>query len=180
METLYELFFGDPTKVYCALGLIEVVLLGIWFSRRSERLRRWLLVPLVVAAAIFAADYAIETDREALIRITHQLTEDFQQKRFDVIDEYIAEDYKGYVGDKAGLMGKMRAASNPDVVKLVSIDLDIQGPEATMSIIVNIDIKMEVGKGRMSMLVPVHWEKRDEGWRVIKVDEPKAALPIGG
>jgi len=70
-----ETFFENPLYVYIALGLVEVVLLGIWFERRAPGAARAMIVPPVLAGVVALMAHWVVTDREQIQTASQDIAE---------------------------------------------------------------------------------------------------------
>jgi hypothetical protein len=181
MEAIKESLFGDPTSVYVALAVIEVLLGVAWFYRRTAKLQRLLVVPILLAGGVFALDTAIVTDREQLRETVEAMAEDFVAGRLDAIGQYIDDDYVGYRGgNKSELIEAIRNEGrirNVKSIGLSGMEIDVSGNLATMRLVSTITVDGSMYSGSVALHWQLRWVKRGDAWRLEHASEPKQGIP---
>jgi hypothetical protein len=91
------LFEGLPS-VYVALGGVAVLLLVIWWQQR----KRWCLIGVAVAAALIGLyallDYAVETDREQIVRKIKEMAAGVNAHKLDATFVHISDQFRSRGG----------------------------------------------------------------------------------
>jgi hypothetical protein len=180
MEAIKHALFDEPTSVYVVLGVAQLVLVAVWFYRRT-RLSRYLLpVPILLAGGVALLDAAIVTDREQIVQRVEAMRDDFVAGRLDKAGEYIDESYIGYRGgDKGEVVDAIQSEQRIRQVESISVssmDITVSGRAATMD--VTTTIRMDGGQfgGSIPLKWRLHWVKRDGVWRISGAEEPQTGF----
>ncbi|MBS3822213.1 MAG: DUF4440 domain-containing protein [Planctomycetes bacterium] len=180
MEAIHHALFGDPTSVYVALAIVEVLLGVAWFYRRTAKLQRLLVLPILLAGGVFVLDQAIVTDREQLGETVESMAEDFVAGRLDAIGRYIDDGYVGFRGaSKAELLeaihneGRVRNVTSID---LSGVEIDVSGNLATMWLVSTITVDGSMYSGSVALHWQLRWVKRGDVWRLEYASEPKRGI----
>jgi hypothetical protein len=89
----YSVF--DSPRLGIALAILVEVVLGIlWLSRR-ERIRRWYLLvgPAIVLLAVLV-DWAVETPREKVERVTRQIVQATEDENADLVISLLSDSFE--------------------------------------------------------------------------------------
>ncbi|MCD4824960.1 MAG: hypothetical protein K8S55_10145 [Phycisphaerae bacterium] len=179
MESLKQLFLEDPTYLYIALAVAELVLIVHWKARRTGRAAKMLLIPLVLAGGAFALERFVVTDREQLHQIITEIAHDAEKAEFDKATVYIAENYHGFGGNKTSLviLAKLKCKSfGIEKVKITNINIKVTGKRAEMALITAIHFNGEMS-GMACLKWKIFWVKLPEGWQIIEITKPQRAMP---
>lgn len=179
MDRLETAFCEDPFYVYFALALAELVLAGIWYEKRTRRWAATLLVPVVLAGAVVLVEKLVVTDREWLVRAAGEIAADFEAGKVDAAEKYLDEKLMGFFGVKQATLAAGRAALlkyDLQSVRLTKLEVQVDDERAKMHTVSIITFKGEEFSGRTSLIWDVHWLKRDDGWRIIRVDRPREGI----
>lgn len=177
MEGLRQAFLEDPLYVYFALGFAELVLAVIWHEKRTRRWSSALVVPPLLAAAVWALSTWVVTDREQIIRATEAIARDVEAGSVAAAEELLDDDYRGWESTKAGLLEAGRAALKMyriEKVGFTRMEVTVEGTEATLH--VGTIITLEGGKAGIAW--DVRWIKCPVGWRILEVSEPQSKLEL--
>ena len=181
MDTLKQWFLEDPTYVYIALAVVELILAAAWYYRRSGQYGWALLVPVILAGGVIALDRAVETDREQIRRTVREIAAEFSQGGLDIARKCIDETYHGFGGNKAKLLGRAEDLNRQRHLKSVKIKrcrIDVSGRRAEMEVTTVIHLSdSSAGGGVMWLLWKVNWVKRPEGWRIERLSDPTSVVP---
>ena len=181
MESLKQLFLEDPTYLYIALAVAELVLIVHWKARRTKQAAKILLIPLVLAGGAYALERFVVTDREQLHQIITEIALDAEKADFDKATAYLAEDYRGFGGNKTSLviLAKLKCETfGIEKVKITDIDIKVTGKRAEMALITAIQFSGEMS-GTAYLKWKIFWVKRKlpEGWQIIEITKPQRAMP---
>jgi hypothetical protein len=66
-------FVDDPLWAYVVCGFVALVLLVMFFTSKRVKFVVWIAVPLFIALGFYLLDRYVETDREQVVRKTHEL-----------------------------------------------------------------------------------------------------------
>ncbi len=203
MESIKIALLEDPLCIYILLAVAELVLAGLWRSRRArpqgcKALAACLLAPIALAGVVFAVETLVVTDRE---QITAALTEmadsvDGEDKSAGAVQtlrRYIDERAVVDLGDDFGGMGLnlTRAVGAArimieqyDLRKVTIRKLKVDFPEGQSSDAGQLRAETsftsvfsfdspELGKRPMALKWNLVWIKRRQGWRVQRVRPPQ-------
>jgi hypothetical protein len=177
MEGLRQAFLEDPLYIYIALGFAELVLAVI---RHETRARRWssaLVVPPVLAVAVWALSTWVVTDREQIIAATERIARGVEAGSVAAAEETLDDDYRGWAGDKAGILEAGRAALRAYPIQKVGftrVEVTVEGTEAALRLSTIVTIQ----EGKVGLVWDVRWVKRPSGWRIVAVDEPVSKVEL--
>jgi len=109
MDTLTYLFFEDPTTLWILLGLAELIALILWAQTHSRRAVTALILFPVVAVLLGLLDFAVETDREAVLRSIATMDRAAAAGDAEAVIERISPDYRTDRFNKDALAAAVRA-----------------------------------------------------------------------
>lgn len=177
MEGLQRAFFEDPLYLYITLGFAELVLAAVWHETRARRWSSALAVPPLLAVAVWALATWVVTDREQIIRAAERIARDAEAGSVAAAEELLDDDYRGWMGAKAGLLEAGRAALRMYRIKKVGftrVEVTVEGTEATL----HLGTIITLVEGKVGLAWNVRWVKRPSGWRIIGVDEPESKVEL--
>ncbi|HNX26915.1 MAG TPA: nuclear transport factor 2 family protein [Phycisphaerae bacterium] len=175
-----ELFCEDPTYLYIAVTILELLLLFIYFKTRSVRFAMSLLIPVAICWITFALDYFIVTDREQITLITREIASAVVKDDFKPAEKYLDDNYNGYGGDRSqiirlaeGVIKKIQIKS----CRLTDFNIRIVGRHANMTVVSTLRTDGAMGDGVYCLRWTVYWVKTNADWRIRSVEEPRQTLP---
>ena len=176
METLKRCFLENPTWVYTALVVVELVLFSMWFSTRSKG-RKWLLlVPLLVGVIVFALDWIVVTDREEMEATLTNITTSFRNGTIKEQTHVITDNYHGYLKTKTALINAAVGEAKKSRIESVGVvfqSVKVTGSRAEM----RIKTKVRLDTGQIIPLTwTIYWGKSDEGWKITEISAPDFGL----
>ncbi|MCJ7543682.1 MAG: hypothetical protein MUP47_03790 [Phycisphaerae bacterium] len=177
MEGPERAFLEDPLYVYIALGFAELVLAVIWHETRARRWSSALVVPPLLAVAVWALATWAVTDREQIIRATERIARDAEAGSVAAAEEFLDDDYRGFGESKAGLLEAGRATLKAYPIKKVGftrVEVTVEDTEATM----HLSTIITLVEGKVGLAWDVRWVKRPAGWRIVSADEPTSKVEL--
>jgi hypothetical protein len=177
METIRANFFEDPLYVYIALAFVELVLVAIWYERRTRAWAMWLLSPAVAGGLVLAVSTLVVTDREQILAAAGRIARDLEAGSLAAAGEYLDEGYRGLGGDKQGALAAGRAAIQAyriQSIRFTRMNVEVTSRQARMHAATIIElVSREWGSGGAALVWDVRWVKRKDGWRIVDVQEPQ-------
>jgi len=193
MDKITTALFEDPLYVYISLAIAELVVAAIWYERRTRRTAASLAAPLVLAGAVFALETLVVTDREEIIAALQLIareaeTDEGQAMPMDAARRYLDEQVRVDLADGYGgrnltrqqAIGAGRSVARELAIRRVkllklTVEVDNGRAKAHFTTIITF-VASELGQSRTSLIWDVHWLRRDAGWRIIRVEEPRTGL----
>ncbi len=173
MDEMKRILFEDPTYLYVALAVAELVLAGICYERRSKRLAILLAVPVLLAGAVFAIERTVVTDREQIIAAFREIVADIEKGNTAAFEKYVDDEFSAgaYISDKESAVNRLKMEvkkSGPITrIKINRVVVDDAGATRKM----RAGIMVVAGEYKLPLLLNLYWIKRGDEWRIIKADE---------
>ncbi|MFB3892474.1 MAG: hypothetical protein ACE15C_10685 [Phycisphaerae bacterium] len=191
MESLRETFFEDPTYVYIALAVAEIVLAAVWHERRTRRWALALLVPPALAVIVFGVERLVVTDRERITAVTRQIAADVEKNDIDAVAQYLNDRITApWVARTIGIpaapardvvmdAGKAMLRDHPvKSVTFVSLKVEVTGRRATMLAVTRIEFAAGEYKGMSGPVTwKLHWIKPKADWIIDEIDYGQGTGP---
>jgi hypothetical protein len=124
MDLLRYLLFENPLTLWILLGVAAVVAGLVWMRTGSPRAARAALGCLAAGVLIGVLAWAVETDRERLVRTLDTMAKAVDRGDAEVLIECISPQYRNGAFDKAALAGavrlglrQVRATADPPVIR---------------------------------------------------------------
>ncbi len=177
MEGLKRLLFEDPLYAYIALGFAELVLAVIWHEKRTSRALSALVVPPLLAGAVWLVATRVVTEREQIIAATEAIARDAEAGSVAAADEFLDEEYRGYAGTRDAVLEIAKAALRAyriEKVAFTQVEVTVEEDRAAMHIATVITLK----EGKVPLAWDVQWAKRPMGWRIVDLSEPQSKLGL--
>jgi hypothetical protein len=177
MEGLRRALLEDPLYIYIALGFAELALAVVWHEKRTGRAMAALVIPPVLAVAVWALAAAVVTDREEIIAATGTIARDVEAGSVSAAEEYLDDDCGGFGGSKEGLLDAARAAMKAYPIKKVGftrVEVTVEEDRAAM----HLGTMVTLEGGKQPVAWDLQWIKRPAGWRIIEVSEPQTKLEL--
>ena len=194
MESLKTAFFESPTYVYISLAIAELVLAAIWYERRNRRTAMALAVPVLLAGLVFAVEALVVTDREYITAALQAMAEEAEtgsgsdSAEFAAGRKYLDDAVRVDLGGSYGGVNLSKAqtieaarrvlrqlnVAKVAVPKLV-VEVDGRRAKTHFTTIITFTSK-ELGEQRTSLIWDLQWTKREDGWRITRVEKPQAGL----
>ena len=172
VNTITTALFEDPIWIYIALAAMLAALVALWRVRPGRRAAIGLLVPPVLAAAVFIVSAAVVTDRERITAAARAIAADVRAGKTDVLAEYLDEAYRGFCGTKPQAVKVCEAAIacyGVRVLTLRRLEVQPDGLSAEMQATTLIVVARSHAAGRRVQLNwNVRWAKRPQGWRIVE------------
>lgn len=172
MDTITTALFEDPIWIYVVLGVIEAALVARWWGQPERRATIGLLVPLVLAGAVFFISRAVVTDRERVRAATWAIIQDIQDGNTDVLAEYLDDEYRGFSGTKPQAVEACRLAIGRYGLRAVTVrqmEVQLVGRTAQMRVTTLIvPSKRQAGGRPVRLKWDVRWANRPQGWRIVQ------------
>ena len=174
-----EVLFEDPFWLGFIAGPILFVLWGIWYRTRARAAARVLLAGLVLAPLLFAIQWLVVTDREAIEQVTRRLSKAVEHRDIDAVIELFDP---GAAFDGGFDRGRFKehlvhlldkyTIKNPSVFGFV---VEVDGTRGTVRCAARCDIESTVWNGP----VPSNWElefsRIDDHWLITNLRPLKIA-----
>jgi len=172
MPTFVHHFTEDPAVPLIMITAAEAVLLTTWYYRRFPEKAVFLVIPVLLAGAVVSLDLAVETDREAIQRISYQMVQEYREGRIEDFAEGIAPSYSGYLTSRKRFLDTLRNKQKfvASVKILAMEEIIINGGKAGMLVHTKITPLESMASGKS--LVPwwnIGWRKFTEGWKIINI-----------
>ncbi len=178
METLKTLLFEDPTALYVALGLAEVVLAVMWFMRRHRPLLYWMLGLVALAGVLFAVERLVVTDREQIVLNAREAAQRLEANDVAGACEFLDDPCRGQfreaqvtVGetlarDEIRMLGEHILRANPvRRVGFGKFTIDVTGNFAKMDVMTILEFSGgEMKDQKFSLVWELHWVKKAGKW----------------
>ena len=182
--TRSELFFENPAYVYLTLALAEFALLAIWYERRGRNWALSLAAPVVAAAVVALVAHLVKTDREQIVAAAEDIAAAVQARQPARIPPHLDEQFTmslhGFTLLKADVVEVCNAETTQwgiNTVKFHKVEVAVDGKRARMRIITLIYYQ-QGGNQPISLIWNVDWIKRSDGWKILKVDEPRQGFEL--
>lgn len=182
MESLERTFFEDPTAVYVVLGLLGLILVGVWYGQRTAK---WLLALVVLAAlggGVYLLERAVVTDRELIWAAYDDIARSVARHEIERAATYLDGNYRGWGGLKVAAVlaatTAVKAYNIRDVRYMGRRTVELQGSQAH-SKVVTVILYGPDGRppSRTVLGWDVQWVKRDDGWKVRRATLSDDVLP---
>jgi len=177
-----ETFFENPLYVYIALGLVEVVLLGIWFERRAPGAARAMIVPPVLAGVVALVAHWVVTDREQIQTASQDIAEAIVQRQYGRIAPHLDEKFlahlHGSIVNKPAVVAVCKAQIARHGITKVNfhrMQVRVDGRRAKMHVTTFVFFGEQ---GRTALVWDARWIKRGDKWLVLEVSEPKQGFDL--
>lgn len=178
-----EMLFEDPTWLYAAAVLAEVILLGLWLTRRTRRWAIALAAPVVFAGVVALVEQVVETDREQILAATDELVSAVERGDYQAVPAHLDEEFRFVLQDIAidrarvvGLLEKNAAGRDIGDITLHGLSIEPSGRQATMD--VTTVVRDSRGAAQASLVWKVLWYRRDGRWRILEVSQPRGGFRI--
>jgi hypothetical protein len=172
-----ELLFENPLPLYVALGLVEIVIAGLWYRGKTRRLAVALLIPPLLAGAVLAMDLLVETDREKLQKALREIAADVERGDLRGVSKYLADDYYGYGNSREGVVQAGEQSWRSHGIRgvgLTGVQIEVHDNQAKVQARTIVTYNAPgFGEGRVAMDWTVYWGIRDGQWRIVNVEDPR-------
>ncbi len=176
MESVTHLLLENPTKLYVALGLAEVVVLCVWFWRHS---RPWGWAGLALPAAAVGVGllaHFVQTDREQIDAAVGQAIAHLEAGRIDAatecLDERIALSGSADRTVRKYLfvpLVKLALSADP-IAKILATTPATEVDADTAVTRLSATIICESGAGVKGSAWRLDWARRQGGWRITRIE----------
>ena len=193
MESIKSALFENPTYIYVALGVAAVAAGALWYERRRPKFASALAAVVVVAAAVFVTEMLVVTARERISAALYEMADQVQSdatpaQRTEAIEAALDDAVIVDLPDRFGEMDmdKQRALAagrlvlaggtikSVRVVKL-EVTVDRRHARSDFTTVIRYDTR-DLGVRPGAVIWCVHWIKRDAGWRIIRVEQPRQGI----
>lgn len=183
MDALRSAFLENPLWVYVGLALAELVLVALWYERRTRRRAVLLAAAPVLAVGVGLLAWTVVTDREQILRHAETIAAEIGAGRADALQTYLHEDFTGVYRGRVQ-MDKRRALElarqEPErfgvkEIELGPVELEVRGDRADANGTLYVDTG---GRGRIPVEFHVEWGKTQDGWRIRHADNIRAGLGL--
>lgn len=190
MELIQTALFESPGGVYLALAVGILVMGGIWYERRSHAMVTGIVAAVVLAGLVFVVETMVVTDREKIIASLHAMAAEVQgpgqggQNLRAVrlaMDDAVIVDLPEQFGKMNMNKAQALAAGQAFLagrglrrVKITKLAITVDGRRATSEFTMIVRYNSgDLGIRPVAAIWKVYWIKRDVGWRIIRVTEPR-------
>ena len=184
METLKRIFFEDPTVVYVIAGVVLLVLIAVWFRRRTRGATLYILAALMLAAFVFVLQMLVTTDREQIGQALEEITVRVNAADIESLDEFIDESYTGLWAPKRQLLESgqtMFKRANVRDVRITDKKIEVSGDRADVRVI-TAALADDPFTGNMPVTIPIQWRlkwiKTDGRWKLREIVSMKPINPM--
>ena len=182
MDSIRYHLLENPFYVLALLAMAELVIAGVWYSRRTRRLAVALLAPVTLAGLAVLLAAVVKTDREQIRDLSGQIAADIRAGRLDAAARVLDDAYEGWGGDKAQTVAMGRgllAGFHVTDMRIIWTTLEVESGRAQMQAQTIVSYNLPaMGEGRNALQWRLYWIKRPGGWRILQVDEPVQALEL--
>jgi len=192
MQALKRVLLEDPTMIYVGLGMVEVVLLAVWRRYLTPRRALALAAPLLLAGAVFLIERSVVTDAEVIVAALDEIAHSVSTEPRDAgtLGTYLDRDVQVDIGGWArGVMNRDKTLRTWSVLlnkykvgsaSIRNAEVEVTGDSARSRFTTHVTY----GSGKETQQSwpwdwTVDWIRRPDGWRIIGVDPPTAAQPLG-
>jgi len=187
MDTLIRVLFEDPWPLYVALGAAEMVVLILWYRRRTPRCAWALLGGPVLAGLLALTAHWVVTDREQIADALAQIALHVEAGDMDAVGRYLDADCRGQPGGKRPLTkaqilnsGRRALKRFPVTgVQLTRIEtgVDRSAGKAASNLYTTLHFKIPTIGGQYAAVDwRLAWAKRGDGWRITAVSIVSPAM----
>lgn len=180
MEFAQYLLLEEPSWVVAGLVVVELALAGFWLRRRTRPAAVAMGVVPLLAGGILLLAALITTDRETLQQALQRIAEDYQNERLDAVANCFDDNYEGFGGNKSSLLllaKQTREAHAIRSVRLTRIQCHVEGQRAETRVTSLIRVDPTLGGETCALAWTIDWVRRDAGWRIRHVEEPRTVVP---
>lgn len=173
-----ELLFEDPLWLYVALAAAEMIVLALFLRRRTRALAIALAVPAALAAAVFAADMLVVTDRERIEAALKDMAAKLEHRDLQGVSAYLADDFGGDYADKHVAVSAAEAALKTyriDGIRTRNVRIEMLGEQAKVHLQTAIHFNSDAGPASYTLGWTLFWAKRNGEWRIFSVNVPEVA-----
>lgn len=177
-----ELIFEDPLYLYIVLGLAELVLAVLWRERRTPSFAKAMLIPPILVLMVAGADYLVQTDREQLQESMVEIKTAIENNQISRIPSYLDDDFEAAIFGQTitkpmvVLFGQTQMEKREiDKINLYNLKIEFLGQRAKMHFTT---IVTYGGNQRTGLIWDLEWLKRPEGWKMLRVREPKTGFEL--
>lgn len=186
---MQTLLFESPWLLVPTLLVAQLVLVGIWSSRRTPLARRIMLGGFLICPLLLLVQAWVQTDRERLIDICRQMA-----RRVEAVDppgfvEFLAQDFHSTgrsadgLLDAQGMLEELRQLLNTyriEQPRLRSFQVQVTGNQANVRYAATCRV---ITPDQVWPLINSAWElgfvRQDDQWRVVTLDlRPTPTLPF--
>ena len=179
-----ETFFENPLYVYVALALSEVVLVALFFERRSRRAACLLLVPAALAGVVALVAHLVRTDREKIIAAARDIADAVEAGQFDRIAAHLDDDFSASLDGRTVTKAQTVAVCTTVVkrwditaVTFHNVTVEVTGDRAKMHLTTFISFKA-AGPRRTGVIWDVRWIRRSDKWLLLEAEEPTPGFEL--
>ena len=167
---MVEILFEDPFWLAFIAAPVLFVLWGVWYRTCTRTAAHLLLAGLVLVPLLFAMQWFVVTDREAITQVTRQFSDAVKQKDIDgVIDLFDPSakfeggfDRERFRKHLVYLLNKY-AIQNPSVFGFV---VEVDGSKGTIRCAASCDIKSNVWSGSVPSNWQLEFNRIDDHWLI--------------
>jgi ketosteroid isomerase-like protein len=173
VETLKQTFFEDPTVVYVLLAVAWLVIALFWRRSASTRMTIAMVVPFVLAGAVFLVSRGVWTDREKIVRDVNEIAGAVNEGDFARVRESLEEDFavSGRSLRSAGAAIEFLRDQTQDNrferVEIRNVDVDIEGRLAQVRVGSTVYFR---GGARLSVRWDLTWARAQDRWKIRNLD----------
>jgi len=181
------MLFENPFWFLVGMAFLEVILLAVWYERRTRRAACLLVVPAALAVVVWLTSVLVVTDREQMIRTVGLIGQDLAAGKTQALREYLGDGvivnlgpYGGDRLDKAATIGAAEAAAEQYKISSVRVsrfELEMRKhPVSEIITVMTSDSDESVLKST-PLEWRVWWVKRGVVWRIAEVHPPRIHRP---
>lgn len=179
----YRTLAERPLWAYFVLVVIGLVPLALFFTNRRMAHLFGVAVIIALMVGVYFADRAQESDREQVVRITHELVRAVERSDYAVFERYLASDYRWHNLNRDGMMNRVRTSLLPGDSRSCGVSsAKVKEHEGAQNLTVegNISASGRFGReeGFFSGTIELYYRKQPDG--TFKVTGTKVAWLNGG
>ncbi len=179
MAGLEKMLFEDPSALYWAFSLAQIVMLTVLYCRRTRRIAALTLIPAALAAGTALTAMLVTTERERLGHAAAELVLAVHSADTAALEMIVAPDYADGRHDKAKLLRAADEAAESlglTGAEITATLVEITGDEGTVRLWVTAEVVgFSSGGGSAAPTVwTLWWSKQDGRWRLssARLDKP--------
>lgn len=164
---MQDFLFDTP---YWFLGLLGVIGAALWISgngRQNDNLKRAALGVFLVAVVLALLSILIDTDKEKVIKRTHQLISAVEKQDQSTAAKLLHPQVQLFEMDKTAILNRIATAASQFHIKSIRINsIDLQPVDRDLSAVMSAttDIDLPIWSGGVPSTWKMVWEKSDQGW----------------
>ncbi len=178
---MVETFFENPLYIYFALALAELVLVVIWYEKRTSRWVLSLVIPVVLAGVVGLVAHLVVTDRERIIAAVKDIARSVESGQLQQLPDHLDRDFTARLEGLRVGKRQVVALCNSRIsrwrirrVSFAKMKVEVASEEAKMHVVTILTYGED--SRRTPLIWDAVWIKRGGSWLILRVAEPKHGI----